>query len=122
MTPRDFIDYCLAKTGACEDYPFGLEVTVIKVDGKIFAKFFKLDGKDTATFNADRLMSEFYRAQYPNVVVRGWHCPPVQQPYFNTLPLDGTLDDTVIKEMIDNSYNYVVSKLPKYKQKELKSK
>lgn len=117
MTPRDFIDYCLLKTGACEDYPFGLEVTVIKVDGKIFAQFFKLNGKDTATFNADRLMSEFYIAQYPNVVVT-----PVQQPYFNTLPLDGTLDDTVIKEMIDNSYNYVVSKLPKYKQKELKSK
>lgn len=78
MTPRDFIDYCLLKTGAYEDYPFGLEVTIIKVEGKIFAQFFKLDGKDTATFNADILMSEFYRAQYPNTVVRGWHCPPVQ--------------------------------------------
>lgn len=119
MNSREFIDYCLAKTGAYDDYPFGLECTIIKVEGKIFAQFFQLNGKDMATFNADRLTSEFYRKQYPNIVVRGWHCPPVQQPYFNTLPVDGTLSDSVIKEMIDNSYNYVVSKLPKYKQKEL---
>jgi len=119
MTTRDFIKYCLSKKGAYEDYPFGLDIIVIKVAGKIFAQFFQLNGKDTATFNADRLTSEFYRKQYPDIVVRGWHCPPVQQPYFNTLPLDGTLSDSVIKEMIDGSYTYVVSKLPKYKQKEL---
>lgn len=119
MTPIDAINYCLSKSGAYEDYPFGLDVTVIKVKGRIFAQFFQLNAKDMATFNCDRLSGEFYRAQYPNIVVRGYHCPPVQQPYFNTLPLDNTLDDETIIEMIDHSYVYVVSKLPKYVQKEL---
>lgn len=72
-----------------------------------------------ATFNCDRLTGEFYRQQYPDIVVRGYHCPPVQQPYFNTLPMDNTLSDDVIAEMIEHSYAYVVSKLPKYVQKEL---
>ena len=120
MTPIEAIEYCLNKNGAYDDYPFGLDVTIIKVKGKIFAQFFKLKDNDMATFNCDRLIGEFYRKQYPNIVVRGYHCPPVQQPYFNTLPLDDTLDDNVIIEMIDHSYEYVVSKLPKYVQKELK--
>lgn len=120
MAPQDFIKYCLSKNGAYEDYPFGLDVTVIKVKGKIFAQFFQLNNKDMATFNCDRLMGELYRNQYQGIVVRGWHCPPIQQPYFNTIPLDDSLADDVIKEMIDHSYNRVVSKMPKYVQYELK--
>lgn len=119
MIPQDFIKYCLNKNGAYDDYPFGLETTVIKVKGKIFAQFFKLQGRDMATFNCDRLYGEFYRNLYPGAVVRGYHCPPVQQPYFNTVPIDNTLDDTVVLEMIDHSYSRVVSKLPKYVQNEL---
>lgn len=119
MTPQEGIEYCLTKNSAYEDYPFGLDYTVIKIRGKIFAQFFKLKGRDMATFNCDRLTGEFYRKLYPDVVVRGYHCPPVQQPYFNTVPMDNTLSDDVIAEMIDYSYSYVVSKLPKYVQKEL---
>ena len=43
----------------------------------------------------------------------------VQQPYFNTFPLDGTVPDDLIHEMIDHSYAAVVKKLPKYLQKKL---
>lgn len=120
MTPEDCISYCLTKNGAYDDYTFGLEITIIKVKGKIFAQFFQLKGENMATFNCDMLMGELYRKQYPDIVVRGWHCPPVQQPYFNTVPLDNSLTDDVIKEMIDHSYNRVISKLPKYVQYELK--
>lgn len=120
MTPEDCISYCLTKNGAYDDYPFGLEITIIKVKGKIFAQFFQLKGENMATFNCDMLMGELYRKQYPDIVVRGWHCPPVQQPYFNTVPLDNSLTDDVIKEMIDHSYNRVISKLPKYVQYEMK--
>lgn len=119
MIPEDAIAYCLEKNGAYEDYPFGFDVTVIKVEGKIFAQFFKLNGKDMATFNCERIDGEFYRRQYPGIVVRGWHCPTVQQPFFNTVPMDNKLSDDVIKEMIDSSYIRVIKKLPKYIQKSL---
>lgn len=125
MTMQTIIDYCLAKNGAYLDYPFGLDVTVIKVKGKaqekgrIFAQLFHLKGQDSATLNCDMMEGQFYRDLFPNVVVRGYHCPPIQQPYFNTFPLDGSVPNETIIEMIERSYKTVVAKLPKYIQNEL---
>lgn len=119
MNHEKIAGYCLTKSGAYKDYPFGPEVVVIKVRNRIFTQLFYLRGEPVATFNCDRLAGEFYRAAYPNTVTRGYHCPPVQQPYFNTVKLNGTLPDDEIKNMIDLSYSVVVAKLPKYVQREL---
>jgi predicted DNA-binding protein (MmcQ/YjbR family) len=54
-----------------------------------------------------------------SMVVRGYHCPPIQQPYFNTISLDGSVPDDVLAEMIEHSYKVVVGKLPKKYQREL---
>ena len=125
MTQQKIIEYCLAKTGAYIDYPFGPEVTIIKVKspsqntGRIFAQIFELKGEPFATFNCDRITGEFYRQTYPKTVMRGYHCPPVQQPYFNTIKLDNSVSDNEILQMINHSYKVVVGKMPKYIQKEL---
>ena len=121
-TPQELIKYCLSKSGAYIDHPFGLDSEIIKVEKKIFAQVFKLKGIDTLTLKRDAVTGQFYRQMFPDVVVRGYHCPPVQQPYFNTFPLDGSVPDEIILEMIDHSYEVVVSKLPKYLQKELNEK
>lgn len=63
------------------------------------------------------MTGQLYRDLYPNVVVRGYHCPPIQQPYFNTFGLNGNVPDERIFEMIEHSYKTVVNKLPKYIQK-----
>jgi predicted DNA-binding protein (MmcQ/YjbR family) len=52
-------------------------------------------------------------------VTRGYHCPPIQQPHFNTVSLDGSVPRDVLIEMIDHAYDTVVAKMPKYIQKEL---
>ena len=125
MTAQQVIDLCLSYKGAYLDHPFGSESTIVKVGktaekpGRIFAQVFVLKGKDTVTLNCERMTGEFYRQLYPGVVVRGYHCPPVQQPYFNTFPLDGKVPDDMIAEMIEHSYQTVVGKLPKYIQKTL---
>lgn len=125
MTPQQLIDYGLAKKGAYLDYPFGPDVAVLKVgrhgqrSGRIFTQVFVLKGVPTVTFNCDMMTGQFYRQLFPGVVVRGYHCPAVQQPYFNTFPLDGTVPDDRILEMLAHSYQTVVAKLPKYLQKEL---
>lgn len=125
MTPKQVIDYCLSKSGTYLDYPFGPDVSVIKVGkteekpGRIFAQVFALKGKDTVTLNCDMMTGQLYRQLFPDTVVRGYHCPPVQQPYFNTLPLDNAAPDEMLVEMIEHSYKTVVRKLPKYIQKEL---
>lgn len=119
MNGDELIAYCLGKKGAYKDFPFGEDCTVIKVEKRIFAQVFSLKGKPSATLNCDRMTGDFYRTLYKDIIVRGYHYPPVQQPYFNTLPLGGSVPDEFIREMADHSYSFVVGKLPKYVQKRL---
>ena len=79
MTPQTLIGLALQMPGAYEDHPFGPESVIIKVEGRIFAQIFTLRGVDSATLNCDRMTGDFYRRMFPGVVVRGYHCPPVQQ-------------------------------------------
>ncbi len=118
MTPSDIIALCIKKTGAYLDYPFGADVTIIKVEKRIFAQVFSLHGIDSVTLNADAMTSQFYRSLYPGIITRGYHCPTVQQPYFNTFPINDVPDELII-EMIEHSYRTVTAKLPKYLQKRL---
>jgi predicted DNA-binding protein (MmcQ/YjbR family) len=125
MEAESLLDYCLAKPGAFLDFPFGVDVAVVKVkapsqtSGKIFAQVATLRGVPSTTLSCDPATGVLYRQLYPDVVVRGYHCPPVQQPYFNTLPLAGPVPDDDIIEMADIAYDVVVAKLPKYRQREL---
>lgn len=119
MNHSEILNYCLLKNGAYEDHPFGDASTVVKVRKRIFAQLFYLNGKPMLTFNGDIPTGEFYRRMYPDEVKRGYHCPPVQQPYFNTVDLSGNVPDEEIYRMLDSSYAYVVSKLTKKLQKEL---
>jgi predicted DNA-binding protein (MmcQ/YjbR family) len=125
MDAEALLDHCLAKPGAYLDFPFGPDVSVVKVKaptqpaGRVFAQVFMLRGTPTTTLSCDPYTAEVYRALYPGVVVRGYHCPPVQQPYFNSLPLAGSVLDDDILELADLAYEAVVAKLPKYRQREL---
>lgn len=125
MEENALLDHCLAKPGTYLDFPFGPGVAVVKVKaptqptGRLFAQVFTLRGVLTATLSCDPVTAEEYRAVYPGVVVRGYHCPPVQQPYFNSLPLAGDVPDEDILELADLAYEVVVAKLPKYRQREL---
>jgi len=120
LSHREIVDYCLCKQGAYVDFPFGPDCLVIKVKapsqekGRIFAQIFMLRGEPKLTLNCTPESAEFYRKVYPNSVTRGFHCPPIQQPHFNTLSLDGLIPDAEIKHMINHAYEVVVSKLPKY--------
>ena len=125
MTQQEIIDYCLTKRGAYIDFPFGPDFLIIRIktskqeNGRTFAQIFELKGEPKCTFSCSREGGLFYREIFPDKVVRGWHCPPVQQPYFNTFTVDGTIPADSIKKMADHAYEAVVAKLPKYIQKEL---
>lgn len=118
MTKEEFVSQCMAKNGSYIDFPFGDELLVVKVRGRIFAQSFILKGVETVTLNCTREGGEFYRMAFDGIVTRGYHCPLVQQPYFNTFALADLTDD-VINDMISHSYETVKSKLPKYVQREL---
>ena len=127
MNHDEILRYCLSKPGAFLDYPFGPKTAVVKVKAgsgaaRIFAQLFTLNGQPKATFTCDRLTGEFYRSAYPGAVIRGYHCPPVQQPFFNTVSLDGTVPDGDIIRMIDHAFQTAVSRMPGYARRELLEK
>ena len=108
MKLEEIKTYCLSKPKAVETYPFGQWPICIKVQGKIFAQIYP----DKITLKCTAFSGQAFREAYPGIVVRGYHCPPVQQPYWNTVDL-GRFPHTELPMMIDHAYETVVASLPK---------
>jgi len=100
--------YCLAKPGSTETFPFGESPICYKVAGKIFAQLYP----NKITLKCTAFSGQVFRQQYPGIVVRGYHCPPVQQPYWNTVDLI-RFPQEHLPMMIDHAYETVVNRLPK---------
>ncbi len=113
MTLEEIGLRCLQRPGSTDDYPFGPHCRCIKIGGRVVAQLFLLHGVPTVTLKCTPEEGLFWRARYAGTVVRGYHCPPMQQPHFNTFPLDGTVADGDILAMIDHAYATVIAKLPK---------
>ncbi|NLK88503.1 MAG: MmcQ/YjbR family DNA-binding protein [Clostridiaceae bacterium] len=113
MTVDEIISYCLGKKGAYVDFPFGDVPMCIKVAKRLFAQIYPKPEDYKITLNCDRVTGEILRSRYPGVIVRGYHCPPRLQPYFNTVYLNGIVPDDELKSMIDHSYTVVTGKLSK---------
>ncbi len=107
-------DYCLSKPKAYEDGPFGEWPICYKVNGKIFAQLYP----DKITLKCTAFQGEMFRQAYPDIVVRGYHCPPVQQPYWNTIDLM-QFPEEELPHMIDLAYEAVVTKFSKKVQQEI---
>ena len=88
---QEIHDYCMAKPCAYETRPFGEYPICYRLAGKIFAQLTPKEDWFKVTLKTNPDAADFYRRAYPDVVVRGYHCPPVQQPYWNTIDLDSLL-------------------------------
>ena len=115
MTIQEICNLCLAKPKAYEDHPFGQWPTCFKVNGKIFAQVYM----DKLTLKCTAFSGQVFRDAYPGIVVRGYHCPPVQQPYWNTIDL-GRFPHGELPMMIDHAYDTVVGSFPKKVQREIR--
>ncbi|WP_371378054.1 MmcQ/YjbR family DNA-binding protein [Sporomusa aerivorans] len=109
MDSKVLYSYCLTKPGAIEDYPFGPDIIVIKVAGKIFALLWRRDGKDTLSLKCNPDYAEILRKQYPGVTP-GYH---LNKRHWNTVLLDGRIPEDEIRQFIDHSYDLVYNSLPK---------
>lgn len=118
MNIEEIRKYCLNKNKSYIDYPFGDIPICFKVNNKIFAQLYPLEDDYKITLKCDVLLAELYRKQYKDIVIKGYHCPPIQAPHFNTIYIN-EIDDNVLLEMIDHSYDIVVKSFSKKIQKEI---
>jgi predicted DNA-binding protein (MmcQ/YjbR family) len=109
VTRDQVLDLCASLPGTAEDYPFGDDVAVFKVAGKMFALVSLAGEPGSVNLKCDPEWALELRAMY-EAVRPGYH---QDKRHWNTIELDGTVDDTELREMIDHSYQLVVSRLPR---------
>ena len=110
MTFEEIGAYCLTKPGAYQDAPFGPVPICFKVGDRIFLEWYP---DDRITLRCDPVLADYYRRSYPSVVTVGYHCPDRQKPYKNTVYLNCGLDERLIYDMLDISYEEAVKRLRK---------
>ncbi len=100
---------CAGLPAAVEDYPFGEGVAVFKVEGRMFA-LVPLEGvPGTMNLKCDPDLAQDLRDRYSSVRP-GYH---QNKRHWNTVDLDGSIDDVELRWMIDHSYQLVVAGLPR---------
>ena len=109
MTRDEVLAICLELPAAEETYPFGDEVAVMKVCGKMFALVPLTEGPGSVNLKCDPAQALELRAAYPGIRP-GFH---QNKRHWNTVDLDGSVEDDVVHGLIADSYDLVVAGLPR---------
>ncbi len=117
MNVESFRAYCLAKKGVSEEFPFDEETLVFKVMGKMFA----LCGLEHIPFQialkCDPERAIMLREEYDGRITEAYH---MSKKHWNSVQAEA-LPETLVKELIDHSYELVVAGLTKKQQQELQN-
>jgi predicted DNA-binding protein (MmcQ/YjbR family) len=109
MTAEELRDHCLSFLGTQETFPFGPENSVFKVAGKIFAICRLADQPLRVSLKCEPALAEQLREAHP-AVIPGYH---LNKRHWNTVIIDGSLPAEMIGDMVEDSYDLVVSRLPR---------
>jgi predicted DNA-binding protein (MmcQ/YjbR family) len=110
MKHFDCRTYCLSLPEATEDFPFGPDVAVYRVRGKMFALYsVEKSGLSSVNLKCDQVQALILRDIFP-AVTAGYH---MNKKHWNTVLLDGSIPHGELERMVDHSYALVVKKLPK---------
>jgi predicted DNA-binding protein (MmcQ/YjbR family) len=115
MRPDEFRHHCLGFPGSEETFPFGPQTSVFKVGGKMFALSRLARRPLEVSMKCEPLLAQQLREAH-RAVLPGYH---LNRRHWNTVVVDGSLPDQMIKDMIEDSYDLVVSQLPASRRREL---
>ena len=118
MDIEQFYEFCLAKKGVTEHFPFDEDTLVLKVGGKMFVlsslKQWEL-GTPSLNLKCDPERALELRAEY-ECVQPGYHMSKV---HWNTVTLNGDVGDKMVCAMIVDSYDLVFKSLTKKVREEM---
>ncbi|TYP94800.1 putative DNA-binding protein, MmcQ/YjbR family [Fodinibius salinus] len=116
MNIIEYRKYCLSFPGAEEGFPFDEDTLVFKIKGKIFS-ITDVDSFELVNVKCDPVKAINLREKYP-FVIPGYH---MNKKHWNSIKMDHSVPEDLLKQWISDSYQLVVAKLPKKTQEELKS-
>ena len=105
-------EHCLMQLQSTEDFPFGPDIYVYKVVGKIFAILSETQREARVNLKCDPAEAIMLRDIFA-AVTPGYH---MNKQHWNTVVLDGSVPVNELKQQIENSYQLVVKSLPKAKR------
>lgn len=109
-------EYCLSKKGAEKDFKVEWDATRYLIGGKMFAmQGGDKEKKAIITLKCEPSFGQYLREQYEHITA-GYY---MNKEHWNSVYLDGEVPDIVLKQMIDMSYELVLSSLSKKKQQEI---
>lgn len=111
MTLEYYRDYCLAKPGVTEDTPFGEDILVFRVGGKIFS-LTSIEMFQSVNLKCDPDRAAELREEHPGIVP-GFH---MNKKHWNTVSTTGNVSDRLILELADHSYELIFGSLTKKMQ------
>lgn len=120
MNLEKFHEYCLSKHGVTEHFPFDNDTLVFKVGGKIFALSSLIkweEGQPAVNLKCNPEFAEELRAQY-DAITAGFH---MNKKHWNTVVINKEVNDKLLEELIEHSYDLVFRSLPKITQKNIEN-
>ena len=114
MNIEELREYCLSLKNTTEFMPFEDECLIFRIFDKWFAVIPLFDPELKISVKCDSAQAADLREHY-NCVEAAWH---FNKKYWNSISLNGDMDDETVKYWIRHSVEEVIKKLPKKKQKE----
>jgi predicted DNA-binding protein (MmcQ/YjbR family) len=115
MNAAELRDSCLSLLGSEEVFPFGPDTSVFKVAGKIFAISPLASQPLNVSVKCDPALAEELRGAH-RAVTPGYH---LNKRHWNTVTIDGSLPDEMVANMIEDSYDLILSSLSRVQQRRL---
>ncbi|WP_136467686.1 MmcQ/YjbR family DNA-binding protein [Flagellimonas onchidii] len=117
MNVEELRVFCLSKKGVTEEFPFDEHTLVFKVMGKVFALIPLQRIPPQCNLKCEPEKAIGLREEYDGLITPGYH---MNKKHWNTLFLDNLSPD-IIRELVNHSYDLVVSGLTKKLKDELKA-
>lgn len=109
-------EYCLTKAGVEETLPFGPDVLVYKLLGKVFLLLPLNSEQLQFNVKCDPDLAVELREEY-DCVQPGYH---MNKKHWNTILVDGSVPSKKLKEWIDHSYYLILNSFPAKQREQLK--
>lgn len=110
MNIEHLYEFCLAKKGVTEHFPFDEDLLVFKVGGKIFALTSLKDWENAVPFvnlKCNPNLALELREKFEGIIP-GYHS---NKKHWNTIKINTDVPDKKIRHLINHSYELVFSKL-----------
>jgi predicted DNA-binding protein (MmcQ/YjbR family) len=101
--------YAIGRPGAVDEFPFGPEVMVFKVGGKIFGALAWEESPLRVSLKCEPDRAEALREAHPAIQAPRYF----DKRHWIQVTVDRTIDDALLRELIDRSHALVVASLPR---------